>query len=121
LLPPNRSTPGNQLESLPESIGNLTALEDLALSGNRLAALPAGATALPKLRRLAVNGNRLTAVPEEWGVCKELQELHLQGNRLTAVPDGLTHLPVSGYKGSGDQILILLTVVTAQTSRLGAH
>jgi hypothetical protein len=43
---------GNQLESLPSSIGGLAALKKLVLNGNRLQRLPAGMTGLSSLREL---------------------------------------------------------------------
>jgi len=92
----------NQLTALPESIGGLTALTNLYLSGNRLTALPESIGGLNALTRLVLSFNQLTALPESIGGLNALTNLYLDGNRLTALPESigglnaLTNLYLSG-------------------------
>jgi len=54
---------GNQLTSLPESIGQLTDLTYLDLSGNQLTSLPESIGRLTNLTHLDLSGNQLTSLP----------------------------------------------------------
>jgi Leucine-rich repeat (LRR) protein len=47
----------NQITSLPESIGNLTNLEELDLSGNELSVLPETIFNLNNLTKLSLSNN----------------------------------------------------------------
>lgn len=56
-----------QLESLPEALGGLTALRILGLKSNRLTALPASISGLQRLVELFITDNLLTDLPQ--GAC----------------------------------------------------
>jgi Leucine-rich repeat (LRR) protein len=74
------------LESLPESIGNLTRLNTLSLNGNHLTTLPSSIGNLARLKTLQINNNRLTTLPD---TCRELMNLvtiELNNNQLTTLP-----------------------------------
>jgi hypothetical protein len=55
---------GNQLTELPDTIGNLTRLNELHLDGNRLTALPDTAGNLTNLIDLYVDDDVFDALPE---------------------------------------------------------
>jgi len=76
----------SRLESLPESIGNLTKLNNLSLNGNHLTTLPSSIGNLTRLKTLQINNNRLTTLPD---TCRELMNLvtiELNNNQLTTLP-----------------------------------
>ena len=83
---------GNQLTTLPESIGGLTALTSLDLSDNRLTALPESIGGLTALTSLYLFRNRLTTLPESIGGLTALTSLYLFCNRLTALPESIVGL-----------------------------
>jgi hypothetical protein len=79
------------LKEVPESLGQLTQLQDLDLSGNQLTALPESLGQLTQLRQLNLRDNRL-AVVSPLEQLTQLRTLNLYGNCLTALPAGLRQL-----------------------------
>ena len=82
----------NQLTALPESLGQLTALQTLDLSGNQLSALPESLGQLRALQLLFLGGNQLSALPGSLGHLTALRALDLDGNRLSTLPESLEQL-----------------------------
>jgi Leucine-rich repeat (LRR) protein len=80
------------LASLPEEIGNLMELKDLALWQNGLSRLPASIGNLAKLEALYLRNNNLQAIPSEIGQLKSLKQLSLSDNMLTDLPEELFDL-----------------------------
>ena len=80
---------GCGLTSLPDSIGQLTALRQLELTGNRLTVLPETFGKLVNLERLYVDDNQLTALPHSIGNLQHLEELFIDRNRLGALPQSV--------------------------------
>ena len=76
----------NRLEVLPESIGQLGALECLCIRNNPLTTLPESFGNLHALRRLNLSNNRLTSLPESIGALYALEQLWIFKNQLTALP-----------------------------------
>ncbi len=77
--------PHNNVEgTLPEALGDLTALEQLHLYGNRLQGrIPAALGRLDSLRGLLLHDNELTgSIPDSLGRLVHLRELWLYGNAL---------------------------------------
>ena len=83
---------GNQLVSLPESIGNLTNLTELVLFENQITSLPESIGNLTNLTSLLLSGNQLVSLPESIGNLIELATLDLNGNPLIDLSI-LQHLP----------------------------
>jgi Leucine-rich repeat (LRR) protein len=75
----------NVLSSLPDSMGELQALEILYIHDNRLGELPGWIGSLRELTYLNVAENGLRTLPELAGLSR-LIELRLMHNRLTGVP-----------------------------------
>jgi hypothetical protein len=82
----------SMLTELPESIGELTHLEELFLTSNRLTALPESLGKLTELRSLDISYNRLTEIPESLGELRQLSSLNLGKNLLVALPVSLGQL-----------------------------
>jgi Leucine-rich repeat (LRR) protein len=73
---------GNRLTSVPESLGNLTALKFLDLSGNRLTSVPESLGNLTALRRLDLRDNQLTVLPQRLADLRtDGMQLALEGNQ----------------------------------------
>ncbi len=88
--------PHNNVEgTLPEALGDLTALEQLHLYGNRLQGrIPAALGRLDSLRGLLLHDNALAGtIPSSLGRLAALEQLHLHNNELTgSIPDSLGRL-----------------------------
>ncbi|UOQ96132.1 leucine-rich repeat-containing serine/threonine-protein kinase [Hymenobacter sp. 5317J-9] len=77
----------NQLEALPEEIGNCAQLQKLMLAGNRLTELPATLARCTKLELLRLAANRLTALPPWLLALPRLSWLAYAGNPLSALAE----------------------------------
>jgi hypothetical protein len=82
----------NELTALPDTIGGLDRLETLRLHRNRLGELPESIGLLGALRVLVLSGNPLAEVPVEVFELPELEELHLNEVPLGALPEGVAAL-----------------------------
>ena len=83
---------GLGLTSLPEEIGQLTAVAQLSLRGNQLTSLPATIGQLTNLRQLSLADNQLTSLPATIGQLTQLTHLNLRNNQLTQLPAEITAL-----------------------------
>ena len=77
----------NLVGSLPEEIGDLQALTDLALRDNAIEVIPGSIGALSSLTSFAIERNALTALPPEIRNLTSLTRLTASANSLTAIPD----------------------------------
>ncbi|QUY41229.1 COR domain-containing protein [Acaryochloris marina] len=82
----------NQLTTLPESMGQLSQLQELKLSSNQLTTLPEWLGQLSQLQVLYLDSNQLTTLPEWLGQLSQLQVLYLDSNQLTTLPEWLGQL-----------------------------
>ncbi|MHC5117671.1 MAG: leucine-rich repeat domain-containing protein [Planctomycetota bacterium] len=82
----------NELEVLPESLGNLSGLEILEVMFNRLTGLPESIGQLKDLRRLELDFNRIEYLPQSITCLRNLRALNLFENRLTSLPDSIGQL-----------------------------
>ncbi|NXH46515.1 LRSM1 ligase, partial [Dicaeum eximium] len=82
----------NQLASLPDDIGQLTALQVLNLERNLLKSLPQSIGDLAQLQVLNVKGNRLRELPGSVSGLRSLRALDVSGNVLQELPRVLAHV-----------------------------
>ncbi|XP_013388431.1 leucine-rich repeat protein SHOC-2 [Lingula anatina] len=83
---------GNQLSSLPESVGEMTKLEQIFLNENQITQLPASLSGLQKLKVLNFIGNELTSLPDDFGHLISLEQVYGEENRLRLLPDSICSL-----------------------------
>ena len=79
----------NNLEALPESIGNLTNLTSLDATDNNLEALPDSIGNLTNLTSLYVTNNNLEALPDSIGNLTNLTSLYVAGNNFESLPESI--------------------------------
>jgi|GEM_PF-939054 len=80
------------LDSLPESLFQLTQLTRLDVSDNRLNEIPESLGQLTKLQHLDVSLNHLSAVPWFVGQLTQLREFFAYSNQLESLPESLGEL-----------------------------
>lgn len=83
---------GNELTSLPDSIGQLTGLKTLYLGTNQITRLPDSIGQLGSLKTLSLRCNKFTTLPDSIGQLTGLETLDLDQNRLTRLPDSIGQL-----------------------------
>ena len=83
---------GNQLQKLPDSIGQLSNLTHLFLSENQLQEVPDSIGQLSNLTSLDLEHNQLQKLPDPIGQLNKLADLNLSYNQLQEVPDSIGQL-----------------------------
>eukprot|EP00930_Biecheleria_cincta_P089191 TRINITY_DN78460_c0_g1_i1.p1 TRINITY_DN78460_c0_g1~~TRINITY_DN78460_c0_g1_i1.p1 ORF type:complete len:247 (-),score=19.93 TRINITY_DN78460_c0_g1_i1:320-994(-) len=78
---------GNRMTQLPDSFGQLAALETVDSSRNELAHLPSNFGRLISLQTLELRYNKLTRLPDSFGHLAALRTLDLESNELTDLPE----------------------------------
>lgn len=86
----------NQIESLPDEIGNLIKLENVDLAWNKLSAIPDGASYWGNLKHFAASNNQIEYVPADFGQLPFIQHIDLSYNRLRFIPEELGNCPELG-------------------------
>lgn len=82
----------NKLTTLPPEIGNLTNLKRIYLSNNKLTELPPEIGNLQNLEIIYASNNKLTTIPPEIGQITNLQGLYLGDNNLSSLPPEIKNL-----------------------------
>jgi len=80
------------LRSIPDTIGELTFLEQFWCGGNKLKSLPESNTKLSNLQILWLEDNDLIKLPESIGKLTQLTHLNLKYNKLSTLPDTIGQL-----------------------------
>lgn len=83
---------GMGLNSLPESIGQISNLRILSLDRNQLTKLPEVIQHLTNLERLSIGGNLLKELPDWLGDCAQLRSLSIDNIGLSELPIWLQQL-----------------------------
>lgn len=82
----------NQIKSVPS--GSLPPkLRWLILTNNQIESLPDSLGQRPRLQKLALAGNQLTALPKTLADSHNLELIRISANQLTAFPEQLLNLP----------------------------
>ncbi len=82
----------NSLTQIPESIGLLKQLRVIDVARTRIKALPDSICELSNLEELRINGNRITALPESIGLLKQLRVINMVSNCIERLPDSIGEL-----------------------------
>jgi len=83
---------GNRLTTLPDAFGNLASLRFLNLVQNNLITLPPSFSKLSSLQILYLNENQLKMLPPEFGNLASLKRLNLRNNKLESLPSSFSEL-----------------------------
>lgn len=83
---------GNDLQTLPSSIGTLSNLTCLSCRDNRLQAVSWRLRYLIQLRELHLSNNLLDQLPPKLGRCNQLKILNLDRNQITQLPVSIGRL-----------------------------
>ena len=78
------------IQTLPGSIGQLTALQDLRCGWNDLLEIPASIGRLTALEVFSCSHNQLTRLPDTLGCCVLLRRFWCYENHLTRLPESLS-------------------------------
>lgn len=76
----------NKINTVPDSIGNLTKLSKINLANNAVSYISEQIAELPKLHYLDLSNNKLTELSEKIANMKSLQKLLLEGNPFDLLP-----------------------------------
>tara|TARA_R110000772_G_scaffold25894_6_gene67217 strand:- start:4290 stop:5480 length:1191 start_codon:yes stop_codon:yes gene_type:complete len=90
----------NQIESLPDSLGERPSMQKLALAGNKLSCLPNNMSKLHNLELLRISANNLTTCPEQLLDLPKLAWFAFAGNPFSAADlhiETVPHLASSSF------------------------
>src|ERR1035437_9648884 len=105
----------SRITDIPDSLGELAQLRGLNLSDNQITAIPSFLVELGDLQSLRLSGNRITAIPDSLGELAQLRGLNLSDNQITAIPSFLVELgDLQSLRLSGNRI----TAIPDSLSRL---
>lgn len=76
----------NVLTHIPASVQNLRKLKSLNLSNNKLSSLPKELCHLPELTKFNITHNQIRIIPYEYGALQTLKEFHLVNNPIEVPP-----------------------------------
>ncbi|MGZ8947594.1 MAG: leucine-rich repeat domain-containing protein [Methylococcaceae bacterium] len=82
----------NRISSVPESVFPQST-RWLILTDNQIEKLPDSMGELPRLQKLMLAGNRLTELPSTLAKCTNLQLMRISANQLPCLPDWLMQMP----------------------------
>lgn len=86
------SLPDNSLETLTNSIGQLSQLQYLNLENNQLTTVPPTIGQLSQLQYLDLGHNQITALPDIFANLTQLRKLYLTRDELETLPDSILQL-----------------------------
>lgn len=89
----------NMISSVPDNVDTMSQLQVLILGsecvgGNNIQSLPSSIGQLPELRELDGSHNQLTSLPVDIGLLQNLKELNLAYNELTHLSRSIAYLPM---------------------------
>lgn len=108
-----------RLSSIPDSIGDLTSLEELNLTKNDLTSLPETIGNLTLVKKLNLSDNKFILLPEPIGNLTSLKELNLKKNKLTVLSGTIGYLTSLKKLNLEENILTSLpeTILTLSSLR----
>lgn len=109
----------NFLNNLPDSIGEMTKLNNLNVDRNALEYIPNEIGTCISLGVLSLRDNKLKKLPSELGNCTSLHVLDVSGNQLHNLPYSLVNLQLKAVWLSENQAQPLLTFQPDTDDRTG--
>lgn len=109
----------NFLIQLPDSIGEMTKLNNLNVDRNALEYIPNEIGTCISLGVLSLRDNKLKKLPAELGNCTSLHVLDVSGNQLHNLPYSLVNLQLKAVWLSENQAQPLLTFQPDTDDRTG--
>ncbi|CDW76991.1 leucine rich repeat family protein [Stylonychia lemnae] len=76
----------NEIQSLPDEIGQLQLLTELSFSCNKVTEIPLSISKLKQLKILNMSENKIKHLPQELGELREIRHLYIHGNRFASFP-----------------------------------
>jgi Leucine-rich repeat (LRR) protein len=83
---------GNQIQVIPDAIGNLGQLQNLHLCSNQIHLIPDAIGNLAQLQNLYLGSNQIRVIPDVIGNLGQMQNLYLAGNQIRVIPDAIGNL-----------------------------
>ena len=81
----------DNIDEIPESVGQMSALTELVIWDNNLTTLPDEFASLTNLKYIDIKGN-FTEIPEVIGSLTQLESLDLSGAAIVSIPEWITQL-----------------------------
>jgi Leucine-rich repeat (LRR) protein len=82
-----------KLKDIPKSFKNLKSLEFLGISKSELKEIPESIFELKSLKKLIMCNNKIMSIPESIKNLKSLERLNLGGNKIKVLPNSISELP----------------------------
>lgn len=107
----------NQLQSLPDSLAELSRLTKLNLGHNRLTALPSALYSLKELQVLQCNNNQIETIEEQICEINMLNNINLAHNNIKSLPGSFGFLTkVTNLNLSSNSLEMIPAEISSMTS-----
>ncbi len=83
----------DDLQKIPDSVGELKKLEALWLPNTKISILPKSVCNLTILKSLNISGTQISSLPQEFSNLKNLAELHIRNTKIKKIPEAVFNLP----------------------------
>jgi len=111
--------PSSGIESLPQSIGDLTSLTELNLKDNKLTDLPNTTGKLQSLKSIGLASNSFSEIPSVLLNLAKLEELDISGNSIKTIPEGFKTLKLfAAQHNQIENVSVLCKIPTLTYLRL---
>ena len=91
----------DDLQALPESIGDMKSLTRIDLSGCGITSLPDSICELQNLESLIISECPIEKLPENIGNLKNLKRLDISDTKITSLPESIKELQLEEFRRSG--------------------
>jgi len=88
------------IESIPNTINNLSNLNQLNLNNNNLRNIPDNISKLINLKSLKISNNQITSLPKSISKLKNIQSLQIDHNKIAIIPEDICNLNLKSNKAS---------------------
>jgi hypothetical protein len=109
---------GLNLNTIPDSLVQLSDLQSLNLSNNQISTIPDSLVQLVKLKGLQLQHNQIVTIPESLAQLTNLHVLGLWRNKISTIPDSMSHLANLRFLGLGGNQITTIPDSLAQLAEL---